>query len=166
MSAVAEEPASSLDARIEDLERELPAAKAELGNLTAENGAKPVVDPAKVPRWARFAFAGPVFSLLTRFPATWVLPIITAFLFVGGTILRWHYVVNWHDPRKFVYLDMRMYVDLARRLSAAPAAAAWPWATSRTRRATRGFSNIFTSTSRRQVHRTGSRRTRFTSTSR
>jgi hypothetical protein len=52
--------------------------------------------------------------LFERYPR---LPsVITWLIFAVGVILRWFHITLWHDPRKYVYSDMAMYVGLAKRL--------------------------------------------------
>jgi hypothetical protein len=37
--------------------------------------------------------------------------------YVGGVVFRYYYIFVWHDPRKYVYSDMQMYVELAKRIA-------------------------------------------------
>ncbi len=43
--------------------------------------------------------------------------IVTWVVFALGVVLRWFYIRQWHDPRKYVYSDMEMYVSLAKQMS-------------------------------------------------
>ncbi len=52
--------------------------------------------------------------LFDRF--TWLPSVITWVIFALGVVWRWFHVTQLHDPRKFVYSDMAMYVGLAKRL--------------------------------------------------
>jgi hypothetical protein len=53
--------------------------------------------------------------LFERYPR---LPsVITWVMFALGVVWRWLHITRWHDPRKFVYSDMAMYVGLAKRLA-------------------------------------------------
>lgn len=53
--------------------------------------------------------------LLSRFPQ---LPnALTFCAFLYGAVWRWLHVTQWHDPRQYVYSDMKMYVDLGKRLA-------------------------------------------------
>ncbi|MEP7123041.1 MAG: hypothetical protein ABJE95_19090 [Byssovorax sp.] len=53
-----------------------------------------------------------LFERYPRLPtiSTWV-------IFALGVVWRWFHITTWHDPRKFVYSDMAMYVGLAKRLA-------------------------------------------------
>lgn len=53
--------------------------------------------------------------LFSRYP--WLPSAITWVIFAIGVVVRWFYITRWHDPRKFVYSDMSMYVNLAKRLA-------------------------------------------------
>lgn len=53
--------------------------------------------------------------LLARFP--WLPDVVTLVVLVAGSIWRYLHVFRWHDPRKYVYSDMQMYVDLSKRIS-------------------------------------------------
>ncbi len=53
--------------------------------------------------------------LFERYPR---LPsVITWVMFALGVVWRFLHITRWHDPRKFVYSDMAMYVGLAKRLA-------------------------------------------------
>jgi hypothetical protein len=52
---------------------------------------------------------------LSKYP--WFLSALAWVTYALGAVWRWFYVVDWHDPRKYVYSDMRMYMDLAKRLA-------------------------------------------------
>jgi len=53
--------------------------------------------------------------LLERFPQ--LTNLLTLAAFVYGAAWRWMHVTRWHDPREYVYSDMKMYVDLGKRLA-------------------------------------------------
>jgi hypothetical protein len=42
---------------------------------------------------------------------------LAALAYVIGVVWRYLHIVHFHDPRKYVYSDMKMYVDLGRRLA-------------------------------------------------
>ncbi|NUO47629.1 MAG: hypothetical protein HOV80_02105 [Polyangiaceae bacterium] len=52
---------------------------------------------------------------LARFP--WLPDVLTVVILSAGTLWRYLHVFRWHDPRKYVYSDMQMYVDLSKRLA-------------------------------------------------
>lgn len=47
--------------------------------------------------------------------AVWTLA--TLLIFVVGVVVRYFYIYKIHNPNDYVYSDMKMYVDLARRLN-------------------------------------------------
>lgn len=51
------------------------------------------------------------------FRSPWLLDVVTWVVFAAGTLWRIGHVLFWHDPRKYVYSDMKMYVDLGRRVA-------------------------------------------------
>lgn len=51
----------------------------------------------------------------SRFP--WLPSAITWSIFALGVVWRWLHIIRLHDPRKYVYSDMAMYVGLAKRLA-------------------------------------------------
>jgi hypothetical protein len=53
--------------------------------------------------------------LFDRFP--WLPSVLTWVVFAIGVVWRWLHITRWHDPRKYVYSDMAMYVGLAKRLA-------------------------------------------------
>lgn len=56
-----------------------------------------------------------VSRLFARYP---FLPTaIAALVFLVGAVWRYLHIVHFHDPRKYVYSDMKLYVDLGRRMA-------------------------------------------------
>ncbi len=54
-------------------------------------------------------------KLFSRFP--WLGSAIAWVFYALGVVWRWFYIIDWHDPRKYVYSDMKMYVELAKRIA-------------------------------------------------
>ncbi len=54
-------------------------------------------------------------ALFTRFG--WLADVVAIAIFLLGSVWRALHILRYHDPRKFVYSDMQMYVDLAKRIS-------------------------------------------------
>ena len=42
---------------------------------------------------------------------------LTLTLYLVGAAWRGFYVLSWHDPRRFIYSDMKLYLDLAKRFA-------------------------------------------------
>ncbi len=47
----------------------------------------------------------------------WLPTVATLSCYLGGIWLRWMYILHKHDPRDFVYSDMKMYMRLAQNLA-------------------------------------------------
>lgn len=43
--------------------------------------------------------------------------VFTWLVFALGVVVRWFYVIKWHDPRRYIYSDMAMYVELAKQIA-------------------------------------------------
>jgi 4-amino-4-deoxy-L-arabinose transferase-like glycosyltransferase len=52
---------------------------------------------------------------LARFP--WLPDVLTVVILAAGTVWRYLHVFRLHDPRKYVYSDMQMYVELSKRIA-------------------------------------------------
>jgi hypothetical protein len=52
---------------------------------------------------------------VTRFP--WVGTALSVLVYAIGVLWRWVHITRIHDPRKFVYSDMSLYVGLAKRFA-------------------------------------------------
>lgn len=57
--------------------------------------------------------AGTALTFLRRY----LVELVALVAFGVGVWWRYKYIVRWHDPRKYVYSDMKMYVDLGTRLA-------------------------------------------------
>ncbi len=66
---------------------------------------------------AEAALDGPKIPARRLTLPSWFGAAATSVIYVIGVVLRWFYTTAWHDPNKYVYSDMAMYVSLARRLS-------------------------------------------------
>lgn len=51
----------------------------------------------------------------TRLP--WLGTALALAVYALGVVWRWLHIMHWHDPRKFVYSDMSLYVNLAKRFA-------------------------------------------------
>jgi hypothetical protein len=57
------------------------------------------------------------FRLRTLVRSKWVTTALAWSLFVAGTIWRWIHILHLHDPRDYLYSDMVVYVNLAKRFA-------------------------------------------------
>jgi hypothetical protein len=78
-----------------------------------------VVMPAHLRALSVQALAGALSRYKTRANWKWISHALTWAVFVGGAIWRWVHVVHQHDPRDYLYSDMALYVDLAKRFTEA-----------------------------------------------
>ena len=65
---------------------------------------------------ARLAWVLDVYERQTK-RAPFLGDLLALVVFALGTLWRYYHLVRFHDPRKFVYSDMQMYVDLGKRIS-------------------------------------------------